>query len=71
MRTALKRAAARLLPEITAEAACTEYFYEYRCVCTGCTTPVRRDRRQCRVCDGVKRCSAWTRIGTCGAASCC
>jgi hypothetical protein len=53
---------ARLLPAVTAEAACTEYFYEYRCdygCCTGCSLNQKRQRRNCRICNGVKSCSTW------------
>jgi hypothetical protein len=71
MNTLLKRLAARLLPEITAEAACTETFYEYSCKCVGCGTPARQIRRGCRYCNGAKACSAWTETGKTCSASCC
>ncbi len=54
---------ARLLPAVTAHAQCTEYFYEYRCsssCCSGCSGYQKKQRRQCRICDGVKRCSTWS-----------
>ncbi len=54
---------ARLLPAVTAEAACTEYFYEYRCnanCCTVCGGSYKRQRRNCRYCNGVKSCSTWS-----------
>ena len=63
-------AAAEVLPRATAQAACTESWFEYRCICCGCSRPMCRQRRSCRACDGRKLCTSWTTIGTCSG-SCC
>jgi hypothetical protein len=57
------RLARLVLPRTTAQAACTEYFNEYRSIaCSDCTAMVCRQRRSCRYCDGRKSCSAWRTV---------
>jgi hypothetical protein len=70
MRTGLLRLAALVLPTVTAEAACTDPYYEYRCICQTCTTYARRQRRTCRLCNGTKTCSAWVWNGNCTTKCC-
>jgi hypothetical protein len=52
-----------VLPRVTAQAACTEGWWQYRCVtCGGCKC---RQRRWCRACNGVVTCGGWQGISSC------
>jgi hypothetical protein len=66
MKHGLSRVADRLtrlvLPQTTAQAACTEYFDEYRyAFCNACHGTCRQ-KRSCHVCNGVKSCSLWRTV---------
>lgn len=52
----------RLLPATTAQASCTEYFTEIRCICLGCDRNGQKQSRTCRICNGVKTCSSWVNV---------
>jgi hypothetical protein len=73
MRTALHRfedTVLRLLPRATAQAACTDSFYEYRCACCGTCGSGNRQQRVCRYCNGTKSCSGWLCTSTRCAKTC-
>lgn len=62
-------AAAAVLPHVTAQAACTDGWWQYRCV--SCGVCKCRQRRWCRACNGTITCGGWRGVSSCACGGAC